>query len=309
VLAHEVTDACAALRRPRDAAAIGAYSLLIWLFESLMFAFVMPVFALKIELANSVATMGVTNLGTVLPSGPAFVGSFHFFCSRVLLSQGVPEGTVMAFALMTHLAFVVPVTLWGAGAVLRYGARIASTMATARGAARCPRTQTLAGMPVQVIARWPPPQPQRDAASSFELALADALLSPSTEGAGRSPALRRRVYPPGVVRAATFLMQEMDALPPRLRLLYRLGMATFRAYVRLRYARSFCALDLRRRRHVVQAWAFGNQRLLRQLFRPVRSTALLAYYENGSPAPYVLASVRQARSFGAGAGTPTGTQG
>lgn len=56
-------------------------------------------------------------------------------------------------------------------------------------------------------------------------------------------------------------------------------MAAFRVYVRMRTLRSFCALDVDRRRLVVQAWAFGRIGLLRQLFRPVRSIALLAYYE------------------------------
>lgn len=61
--------------------------------------------------------------------------------------------------------------------------------------------------------------------------------------------------------------------------MYAAGMAGFRFYVRLRYLRSFCALDLERRRRAVDAWAFGRLALLRQLFRPVRSLALLAYYE------------------------------
>jgi hypothetical protein len=56
-------------------------------------------------------------------------------------------------------------------------------------------------------------------------------------------------------------------------------MATFRFYVRLRTLRSFCGLDVDRRRALVNAWAFGRIPVLRQLFRPVRSLALLAYYD------------------------------
>jgi hypothetical protein len=71
-------------------------------------------------------------------------------------------------------------------------------------------------------------------------------------------------------------------------------MATFRFYVRLRYVRSFCALDIDRRRAAVHSWAFGRVGLFRQLFRPVRSTALLAYYERPAVAralaPVPLAS-------------------
>ena len=83
-----------------------------------------------------------------------------------------------------------------------------------------------------------------------------------------------------LLAVATFVAEEMDSLPPRLRFLYEAGMATFRFYVRLRYLRSFCGLDLERRRAAVDSWAFGRIGLLRQLFRPARSIALLAYYEH-----------------------------
>ncbi|MGH7293873.1 MAG: hypothetical protein ACRELB_03015, partial [Polyangiaceae bacterium] len=75
------------------------------------------------------------------------------------------------------------------------------------------------------------------------------------------------------------LAEEMGALPPRIRVLYEAGMATFRFWVHLRYFRTFCGLDLERQRAAVKWWAFGPVRLFRQLFRPVRSIALLAYYE------------------------------
>jgi hypothetical protein len=72
-------------------------------------------------------------------------------------------------------------------------------------------------------------------------------------------------------------------------------MATFRLYVRLRTLRSFCGLDVERRRAAVNSWAFGPIGVLRQLFRPVRSVALLAYYEQAAVAR-ALSPVPQATS-------------
>ena len=79
--------------------------------------------------------------------------------------------------------------------------------------------------------------------------------------------------------SAVFVREQLAALPLRLRALARLGLLTFRIAVRLRYLRGFCGLPLARRRAVVDWWAFGPIATTRKLFRPIRSTALLAYYE------------------------------
>jgi uncharacterized membrane protein YbhN (UPF0104 family) len=270
-LATSITAAGACLRRPRDAAAIGFYSVVVWILESLMFAFILPVFAAKFQLAQAIVAMSVTNLGILVPSSPGFVGSFHFFCSQAMASQGMPYATAIAYAIVVHLTFFLPVTLWGAGAILWYGVQVGATAAMARAARSSPRSEDAWGVPIHVIAHVEA-APQPGPATPFDIALAEAVLTP------RGGALDR----PSVVEVATFVAQEMEALPARLRVMYLVGMASFRLYVRLRYLRSFCALDVDRRGAAMRSWAFGRIGLLRQLFRPVRSTALLAYYERGA---------------------------
>jgi glycosyltransferase 2 family protein len=272
-LASSVTSAGAVLRRPREATFIGVYSVIVWVLESLMFAFILPVFSLRLALAPALIAMSVTNLGILVPSSPGFVGSFHFFCSQALASQGVPAATAMGYALLVHLTFYVPVTLWGAGAILWYGVQVGTTAALARAARSSPLTETVGCVTVHVIARLEPMRPPRDA-SEFDIALTEALLTPHGSALDHS----------ALSEVATFLSQEMEALPARLRVMFETGMATFRFYVRLRYFRSFCALDVDRRRSVVESWAFGRVGLFRQLFRPARSIALLAYYERAAVA-------------------------
>jgi hypothetical protein len=248
--------------------AIGVYSVIVWIFESAMFAFILPVFSLKLALAPAVVAMSVTNLGILVPSSPGFVGSFHFFCSQALASQGVPAATAMGYALLVHLTFYVPVTLWGAGAMLWYGIQVGSTAAQARASRSSPKTETVGGIPVHIIAHLEATRAPREA-SAFDIALTEALLTPhgkALDGAS-------------LAEVAIFLSQEMEALPARLRVMFETGMALFRFYVHLRYLRSFCALNVDRRRSAVESWAFGRIGLFRQLFRPVRSIALLAYYE------------------------------
>jgi hypothetical protein len=188
-----------------------------------------------------------------------------------IASQGVASATAMAYAIVVHLTFFVPVTLWGAGAILWYGVQVGATAAMARAARSSPRGEDAWGVPIHVIAHV---EAARAAgpATRFDIALAEAMLTPLGGALDRA----------SVVEVATFVAQELDALPAQLRLMVLAGMATFRFYVRLRYLRSFCALDVDRRSDAVRSWSFGRIGLLRKLFRPVRSIALLAYYERGA---------------------------
>jgi len=269
-LATSVTTAGASLRRPRDAMAIAGYSAIVWLLETLMFACVLPVFGMKLGLASSAVTMSVTNLGILVPSSPGFIGSFHFFCAQALVAQGVLGATAMAYALVVHLTFFVPVTLWGAGAILWYGIQVGATAALARAAKAVPRAATVDGVPMHVLARLAPSRLPSRTPSAFDVALTETFVI--TKAVASDPA--------AIHVAATFLTEQIGALPSRLRLLYGLGMAVFRAWVRVTQRRGFCLLSVDRRRAALYPWAFGRIAPLRQLFRPVRSTVLLAYYDS-----------------------------
>jgi hypothetical protein len=268
-LATGVTTAGANLRRPRDAMTIAAYSVIVWLLEALMFACALPMFGMKLGAATAAVTMSVTNLGILVPSSPGFIGSFHFFCAQALMSQGVPEATAMGYALVVHLTFFIPVTLWGAGAILWYGVQVGATAALAQAAKVLPTATTEDGIAMHVIARLDAPRYTVRAPSAFDRALTETFVSAPP----MSP------DPAAVDVAAAFLAEQIDALPGRLRLLYAVGMAVFRFWVRATQRRSFCVLSVDRRRAVLYPWAFGGVTALRQLFRPVRSTVLLAYYE------------------------------
>jgi uncharacterized protein (TIRG00374 family) len=267
-LTTSIVNGAACLRRPLDAAAIGALSIVVWLCESAMFALILPALGLRLELGTAVIAMSVTNLGILVPSTPGFVGPFHFFCSQALQAQGTGAELALAYAVLVHIAFYVPATLWGAGAMLWYGVEVGATAALARAARRSPRVEPIGGVPMRVIAqlerREAEPGP-----TEFDVALTEALLPPGGTGSGKV-----------VHEAARFLAGQIAALPTRVRTLYGIGMSVFRFWVRVRYLRSFCALSLERRRAAAQSWAFGSIAPLRQLFRAPRSTVLLAFYEH-----------------------------
>lgn len=275
-----VINGGACLRSPRTALAVSLLSIVVWLLEAAMFVCVLPAFGMPLRFSMGALAMSVTNLGILVPSTPGYVGPFHYFCQQTLVTQGVPATTGLAYAVLVHLAFYIPVTAWGAAAILRYGVEIGRTVAATRAARKAPDVRTVDGVPTHFIAHL---EPSHATAEPGELmiALAEALLPPCE---------------PGVTRdVAAFMDGQIAALPPRLRTLFHVGMTVFRLSVRVRHVSSFCGLQVDRRRAIVDAWAFGRVGLLRQLFRPVRSLAVLAYYERaevsgalGSPRPLAV---------------------
>jgi hypothetical protein len=277
-IASSVANAGACLRDPKDALLLVLYSLIVWSLEAGLFIALLPIFGLPQNIAWGVVAMGVTNLGLLVPSSPGFIGPFHYFCSRALMARGVDEPTALAYATLVHLAFYVPVTVWGASAMLWYGVEVGSTAAIAREARRGDKLTTIRDIPVVELApvQHPPPEP---AATAFTIGLVEAIV-------GDPPNAKAVAY------AATFVDGQIAALPAKLRVMYGAGMTVFRIATRLRFFRGYCDVSLAKRRAWTSRWAEGRITLLRQLFKPVRATALLAYYDHDDVQRELLGVVR-----------------
>lgn len=268
-LATSITNAGACLRDPRDAILLAILSLVVWTLEAGLFVAILPVFGIQMSIQMGIVAMCVTNLGLLVPSSPGFIGPFHYFCSQALIGEGVAGSTALAYATLVHLAFYVPVTLWGAGAMLWYGVEVGSTAAMAREAKRGNKATTVRGVPVVELAPVAATA-QEPQASAFTIGLVEAMVV----GAGRAP------EPAAVKYAATFVDGQIQALSTKLQFLYACGMTFFRFATRLRYLRGYCDVPLEVRKRWTLKWAEGPIALVRQLFKPVRATALLAYYDH-----------------------------
>jgi len=273
----------------RRAARLFALSLVVWTLESAMFLLLLPALGLPFEPAWAMLAMAVTNLGLMIPSSPGFIGSFHLFCMQTVAALGVDRTTAFAYAVLVHAAFYVPVTLWGVGALFRYGVELASLKGITNLVRNLPDSGQAAGAPGFVVASLPRPAPPRALRLGRLLAsVVDAVLP---EGGG--PEVRDEV--------ATFVAGQVQALPRRLRLAFLAGLGVFAVRVRLAHPRGFAAQPRPVRRALVDGWAFGDWPPGRKLFRLVRSTALLAFYEHPgmatelSPLPARVASERSER--------------
>ncbi len=267
-----MVNGVAALRRPLDALVIVALGLIVWLLEAGMYFFLLPAFGIAASPWTALLAVSATNLGILLPSTPGFIGPFHYFCMMALVSTGVPTDTALAYAVVAHIAFYVPITAWGVGVLFAHGLSMGRTVLLSREARPTEELPAALGGVGIVLGRTglppPPAQPSR-----FMRALAEALLP--LDDAGLTGAEREAA----IHQVADFVQGQIEALPLRLVTLFRAGMLGFRAATRVAFFRDFCSLPLEPRRRWVERWAYGPLALARQLFKGPRTTALLAWYE------------------------------
>lgn len=266
------TAGLSCLKSPRNVVYLGFQSLLVWLLEAGMFLLIFPAFGITGNFWWAIWAMTVTNLGIMAPSSPGYIGPFHFFCMKSLTSLGVAKAAAISYAAAVHLAFYIPVTLWGLGAMLRYGVELGATAMRAR-ASRGERRPDLDKLAVRDLADCPRFReiPEKEP-GEFVQALTNALLPWNEE-------LDLLVRSDRIRKAAAFTQGQIDALPLHMRAAFRVGRSVFFLLVRLRYLAAFEKLPPARQQAVVEAWAYGPVFIARQLMRPVRICALLAYHE------------------------------
>ncbi len=107
----------AGLRVVRSRRVLGlglALSVVAWLFEAGMYWALAVGFGLPVGGAVVLLTLAVTNLATLVPSAPGYIGPFEAGALAVLVGlAGVSQELATAYVLALHAALVIPVTLLG----------------------------------------------------------------------------------------------------------------------------------------------------------------------------------------------------
>ncbi len=316
-LVTQVTRGLSCLRDASTALSVLATSFVIWIIEGLMFALVMPCFNLPISLVKAIAVMAFTNLGILVPSSPGYIGTYHVCCKTALLAVtgsetaqmtnkaveqaavqtyqlatmpflsnsigNVSESTALSYAVVVHLVFYTTVTVWGVIAMARYGLELGTTAALAWEAkpiTNLPETEAMA-----VITSVPTQKQSNHCFKTTPFWLAIVGSSVPTGSLVLSAEERSEA----ITYATEFVCSELSALPSFLRILFKTGILGFRTITIASNLCPFENLSSERQAKIINAWSYGPISTTRKLFKPLRSLALLAFFEH----PAILAALNK----------------
>jgi hypothetical protein len=112
-------EGLASLRSPGDVFMVLVTSVVIWLFETGKYWFVMQAFPFEVSFFALMLMNGIVNLATTIPSAPGYIGTFDTPGIAVLKAYKVPGGVAGGYTLVLHAALWLPITALGAYYMLR----------------------------------------------------------------------------------------------------------------------------------------------------------------------------------------------
>ena len=118
---HRFLDGLASLRSPLNILMVFVTSVVIWLFETLKYWFVMHAFGFSVTFFALMLMNGIVNLATTIPSAPGYIGTFDAPGIAVLGAYGVNQATAAGYTLTLHAALWLPITVLGAIYLAREG--------------------------------------------------------------------------------------------------------------------------------------------------------------------------------------------
>jgi uncharacterized protein (TIRG00374 family) len=120
-IAVKFLEGLACLRSPKDALMILATSIVIWLFETGKYWFLMHGFAFTVSFFALMLMNGIANLVTSIPSAPGYIGTFEAAGVAALQAYGVGKEVATAYTVVLHAALWLPITVLGAYYMVRMG--------------------------------------------------------------------------------------------------------------------------------------------------------------------------------------------
>lgn len=111
-----------AMRDPRRAIPIIAWSATIWLVNAFAYYLAFRAFGFAVPFSGALVVQGVLMIGIAVPSGPGYVGIFEYIIPAALSLYNIDPDAALACAVTYHVTTFIPITLLGAVAAVRSGA-------------------------------------------------------------------------------------------------------------------------------------------------------------------------------------------
>lgn len=111
---HNFMEGLQVLEQGKHLIVITFLSVVIGLMLGGIYYFVTVAFDIQLSLPGLLFLLSIIFLGTMLPSSPGFIGTFHYFCIQALLLLGVKDKNLaLSYAIVVHLIQYIPESLFG----------------------------------------------------------------------------------------------------------------------------------------------------------------------------------------------------
>ncbi|MBI5935071.1 MAG: flippase-like domain-containing protein [Chloroflexi bacterium] len=127
---NKFLDGLASLRSPANVLMVFVTSIVIWLFETGKYWFVMHAFDFEVSFFALMLMNGIVNLATTIPSAPGYVGTFDKPGIAVLEAYGVGTAIATGYTLVLHIALWLAPTILGAYYMAREGIKWSDSLRT-----------------------------------------------------------------------------------------------------------------------------------------------------------------------------------
>ena len=118
---NKFLDGLESLRSPFNVLMVFVTSVVIWLFETGKYWFVMHAFDFQVSFFALMLMNGIVTLATTIPSAPGYVGTFDTPGIAVLQAYGVDKAAATGYTLVLHIALWLAPTILGAYFMMREG--------------------------------------------------------------------------------------------------------------------------------------------------------------------------------------------
>ena len=126
-LLHHISEGLAVLHDARSLAITVSYTFLLWMMVALAHLLVVRAFGIPyvyVPFTGAVFVMGISILGSVVPTPGGATGPFHAAAAAGLTFLGVASTKAASVAIVLHLVIFAPATLFGLYYILKEGVSI-----------------------------------------------------------------------------------------------------------------------------------------------------------------------------------------
>jgi len=110
---HSVVEALRIVKNPLNLILLATMSIVVWICEAVMYLTLAWSLSIPLTPVEALLILAVVNFGILIPSSPAYVGTFEFFTVRAMALYAIGKYPALTFSLLIHTTQIILISLFG----------------------------------------------------------------------------------------------------------------------------------------------------------------------------------------------------